>query len=180
MIRSEVEAENVLLALENPEITELFWNQQRVISPVEGYYTDHQIRTRKLGRLQKGENLLEARISYHSKVNIENMYLLGDFGVAVTGSRVMITAPVKELAFGDICGQGLAFYGGNLVYRMEIEVPEEADLVIRTTKFRYPLIQVSLKKDEECTVRKIFKSPYEAVFKNVHKGKLYSGVSCIW
>ena len=45
VIRSEVEAENVLLALENPEITELFWNQQRVISPVEGYYTDHQIRT---------------------------------------------------------------------------------------------------------------------------------------
>lgn len=170
VIRSEVEAENVFLALENPEITELFWNQQRVISPVEGYYTDHQIRTRKLGRLQKGENLLEARISYHSKVNIENMYLLGDFGVAVTGSRAMITAPVKELTFGDICGQGLAFYGGNLVYRMEIEVPEEADLVIRTTKFRNPLIQVSLKKDEECTVRKIFKSPYEAVFKNVHKG----------
>lgn len=114
VIRSEVEAENVLLALENPDITELFWNQQRVISPVEGYYTDHQIRTRKLGRLQKGENLLEARISYHSKVNIENMYLLGDFGVAVTGSRAMITAPVKELAFGDICGQGLAFYGGKL------------------------------------------------------------------
>ena len=114
MIRSEVEAENVLLALENPEITELFWNQPRVSSPVEGYYTDHQIRTRKLGRLQKGENLLEARISYHSKVNIENMYLLGDFGVAVTGSRAMITAPVKELAFGDICGQGLAFYGGKL------------------------------------------------------------------
>ena len=26
----------------------------------------------------------------------------------------MITAPVKELAFGDICGQGLAFYGGTL------------------------------------------------------------------
>ena len=50
-------------------------------------------------RLQKGENLLEARISYHSKVNIENMYLLGDFGVAVTGSRAMITAPVKELTF---------------------------------------------------------------------------------
>ena len=35
----------------------------------------------------------------------------------------MITAPVKELAFGDICGQGLAFYGGNLVYRMEIARP---------------------------------------------------------
>lgn len=171
VIHSEIEAEQVLLALENTEITELFWNQQPVNSPAEGFYTDHQIRTRKLGKLLKGENLLEARILYHSKVNIENMYLLGDFGVRTAGSRAVVTAPVKELAFGDICDQGLAFYGGNLVYRMEIEVPQKGDVVIQAARFRNPLLEVSLKKKDPCMTRKIFMSPYKTVFEGVEKGR---------
>lgn len=166
-VKSGLVIPEVSLALENADITEVFWNGERIEKKITGYYTDKEIKTITLGRVEKGENVLEVQIPYHAKVNIEAMYLLGDFGVDLRGSRTVLTDAVKELAFGDICTQGLPFYGGNVIYHMPIETQEDGTLLVSVTKFRNPLIDVTLDKTEH---RKLFKSPYRVEFAGVKKG----------
>lgn len=167
-IQSEVEREDVELALENEPITELIWNGEPVVHEVTGFYTDREIHKVKLRHLKKGENVLEARIPYHAQVNLEAMYLLGEFGVKVTGSTAVITELQSQLAFGDICSQGLPFYGGNMVYRIPVELPKDGELSVQVPKFRNPLIEVVLDGEES---RDLFQSPYKVSFAQVKKGR---------
>ncbi|WP_455619386.1 hypothetical protein [Eisenbergiella sp.] len=167
LVNSEIDAQDIRLALENADITEVFWNHRKIDSDPDGYYVDKQIRTKMLGNVRAGVNVLELRIPYHSGINVEAVYLLGDFGVKAAGSRTALTAPVTELAFGDICTQGLPFYGGNLTYHLPVVLAEDGKLTVSVTRFRSPLIEVSLNGTEK---RKIFKSPYKAEFEGVKKG----------
>lgn len=48
------------------------------------------------------------------KTNLENLYLLGRFGVHVQGTRAYITKRDLPVYFGDITGQGYPFYGGSV------------------------------------------------------------------
>lgn len=70
------------------------------------------------------------------------MYLLGDFDVQLAGAQGWITKPVRMLGFGSVCGQGLPFYGGNLSYEMEIDVPECQFVQISTTHYRGMFVKV--------------------------------------
>lgn len=166
-ILSETERENVELALESASITELVWNGALVSGEFSGYYVDKNIRKVALNGLKKGENILEARIPYHAGVDLEAMYLLGDFGVRVSGTRAVITEFSGQLSFGDICHQGLPFYGGNLVYRILVDQPKDGELTVQVPKFRNPLIEVILDGQEG---RDLFLSPYKVSFPGVKAG----------
>lgn len=167
IVNSEIEVEDVRLALENAAVTQVCWNGRKIDSGTDGYYVDRQIRMKALGRMKAGDNILELSIPYHAGVNVEAVYLLGNFGVRVKGSRAVLTAPVTELAFGDICTQGLPFYGGNLIYHLPVEMKEEGTLSVSIPRFRSPLIEISLNGTEK---KKIFKSPYQAEIPDVKKG----------
>ena len=69
--------------------------------------------------LQIGDNHLELSADYHEGLDIEAIYLLGKFGVSLEGNMSTLTALPKQLSFGDIRNQGLAFYGG----RIEVTLP---------------------------------------------------------
>jgi hypothetical protein len=166
-VMSEVELEEVSLALENMEITEVYWNGKKVDAKAEGYYVDQQIKKITLGRVSAGRNILEVHIPYHAKVNVEAMYLLGSFGVKVNGYSAVLTDPVRELSFGDICTQGLPFYGGSLTYHIPVETETDGTLLVQVTKFRNPLLEVTIDGAES---RKLFKSPYTVKFENVNGG----------
>lgn len=167
LIESQREFSEAALALEHADITKLFWNGQSLEMKVSGYYADRQIKTVSLPGIKKGQNMLEVQIPYHAGINIEAMYLLGCFGVKVKGRRAVLTDPVTELAFGDICEQGLPFYGGNLVYTLPIETKEDGTLTVQIPRFRCPLIDVILDGKQS---RKLFKSPYRVTFEDVKKG----------
>lgn len=169
-ILSEIAMEGVELALENEAITELIWNGEEIPHTVTGYYTDREFHKVALPGLKKGENVLEVRLPYHTNVNLEAMFLLGEFGVDVKGSTAVITALPEKIGFGDICSQGLPFYGGNLVYRVPVELPEDGALTVQVPKFRNPLIEVIL-DGQEAQSRDLFKSPYRVSFGQVKRGK---------
>ncbi len=167
-VMSEIEIDQAELALENEDITELRWNGEPIAHQVSGYYVDKQIKKIVMHGVKKGENILEAAMPYHAGVDLESMFILGNFGVKAAGSTAVITELPKHLAFGDICGQGLAFYGGNIVYRMTIECPEDGRLTVQVPKFRNPLIETVLDGSES---RELFKSPYRVSFPGVKKGR---------
>jgi len=166
-ILSEVERAQAELALENEAITELVWNGEEVTHEVSGYYVDREIHKVRLPGLKKGENVLEVSLPYHAGIDLEAMYLLGDFGVRVNGRVAVVTEFSGRMTFGDICHQGLPFYGGNLVYQIPVELPEDGELVIQVPKFRNPLIEVVLDGQES---RDLFLSPYRVSFSQVRAG----------
>ncbi|MDR3139141.1 MAG: hypothetical protein LBT95_05650, partial [Treponema sp.] len=117
---SEISIAGTELALENAAFTQVSLNGETA-APPDGWYADRCIGKVKLPPVKAGKNILELRMPYGRKTDLEALYLLGDFGVQVRGTRCTLTEPVRTLAFGDITRQGLPFYGGNISYRLEAE-----------------------------------------------------------
>lgn len=167
-IHADREIRALSLALENAEETKLTLNGVEVPSVITGYFVDRSIKTVALPDLKAGENILVAQMPYYNKFNVEAMYLLGDFGVRTAGHGVLLTEGVRRLTFGDICGQGLPFYGGNLTYKIPITVSRDCTLRIEATRFRCPVIRVCL-DNQDCG--RIAFSPYSLEIKDVKAGE---------
>lgn len=115
----------------------------------------------KLGKLEKGENILELEVPFDKRHGIEACYLLGDFGVKVCGRKKKIIAVADKLAFGDITDQGLPFYGGNIDYHVTVH-GKGKDVFVRASWYRGALIDVFL--DDKLYGSIVF-SPYQIVLK---------------
>ncbi|MDO5416827.1 MAG: glycosyl hydrolase [Lachnospiraceae bacterium] len=115
---SEVEQEDISLALECPERFEALLNGVLVDSAVQGYFLDREFQVLKLGTIRKGENRLKLSCQYRNDMELENLYLIGAFGV--TPERKLDRLPA-ELELKDWTEQGLKHYCGSVTYQMEYE-----------------------------------------------------------
>ena len=174
---SEIALSDVLLAVEDVKHIEIYWNGMPVEKRVTGFYVDHAIETLSLpGGLKAGENELIITLPLGHRTETEWCYLLGDFGVKITGRSAVVTKRPEKIAFGDIVSQGFPFYGGNLIYRIPVEVQGNASesgtsstsLHIRSGKYRGVLQTVSLDDSPE---KAIFLPPYQTTFKDVPAGQ---------
>ena len=130
-VNSEIDYEKPYLALEDSDIATIVWNGKTIELGDKGYYTDLSIRKIPLPNIRKGQNTLRVTIPFGKRSNCEAMYLLGNFGVRVTG-RVLTVIPLPEkLGFSDIVYQGLPFYGGVVSYHLPIELEEDSDTIIK-------------------------------------------------
>ncbi len=139
-ICSEILVERPELALEDMDGTEICLNHVPVKKSRTGWFVDKCIEKTLLPPLKKGVNILEIKVAVGTRTNLENYYLLGDFGVKVEGTRKTIIPPVRRLGFGSIVGQGLPFYTGNLLYKFRVCVTGQ--LKIRIPGYRGGLLKV--------------------------------------
>lgn len=167
-ILSEVEVDDTLLALENSQKCNIVFNGEKLSSDIVGYYVDKDIHTVKLGKINKGENTLIISMPFGLRTDLEAVYLLGDFGTKCYGRQTFITAKQDKLYFGNTVNQGLAFYGGNVTYKTEIELEDDCDIEIEITNYSGALINVTL--DGEKSERLVI-SPYKVRFNGLSKGK---------
>jgi hypothetical protein len=150
IICSDVHVESPQLALEDAVRAQIQFSTPSPGTPGEGegggqcaWWVDESIQTVPLPSFGPGEHELLLTIPFSRKTNLEWCYLLGDFGVAVSGRWAKITAPIRTLAFGDWTNQGLPFYAGNVTYHCTIE-GDGREILIEATKFKNPLLTVSL------------------------------------
>lgn len=155
-IPSELPLSNLKLALECPETAEICVNGQAVAATVTGYYVDKSIQTVELPDFIAGENILTIRVPIGKQTNLEYFYLLGDFGVRIQGTKKTLTAPVTHLGWGDMVGQNLPFYTGNLLYHTTVR--SEGGFRVRVPQYRGGLVKV-LVDGVDCG--NIAFSPYE-------------------
>ncbi|MBS3966234.1 MAG: hypothetical protein KGZ60_03130 [Truepera sp.] len=141
-IHSDVSVEHPQLALEAAKQVRLFWNGRAVPTEVTGWWVDEALETVPLPPFEAGTHELVLTMPYGPRSQPEWCYLLGDFGVTVQG-QARLTAPVRELAFGDWTRQGLPFYAGNVTYHGTLEAAGEP-LAIGVPKFTNPLLAVNL------------------------------------
>ena len=166
-IPSDIVITNPVLALEDAEHAEIVCNGKKVDIAINGFFTDESIKTLPLPPFKQGENTLTIKLPLGERTNTEWCYLLGDFNVRVEGCKKTIVMPTREIGFGPIQNQGLAFYGGNIVYRTEIDVDADSDLVVRANDYRGALIQVLIDGKK---AGNIVYAPYRLAVKNVAKG----------
>ncbi|MDY7009758.1 MAG: glycosyl hydrolase [Planctomycetota bacterium] len=127
--------ESLHVAIERPEDFEIIINGQTVASEPVGWWVDEDLKTIYIGHAVKaGENELLLKFDYRSDMELEELHLIGPFGVRQTGAKptfdgYTLTAPPTELPAGSWAGHGLDFYGGAVKYR--IVMPDSVRSAIR-------------------------------------------------
>jgi len=138
-ICSDIRCENAYIAGEEAE--SIMLNGKAIELTPDGYYVDESIIRYKLGTIEKGENIIEIKAPIGKRTSIENYFLLGNFDVVVRGCEKKIIAPSDKAGFSDLSYQGLPFYGGNVTYKTEIDIPE-GKLKIRASRYRGAAVKV--------------------------------------
>lgn len=146
-ISSEINVNNALLAVEDAEKLDITFNGIKIENYIVGYYVDHAIKTLKLTEIRQGENELIIKVPFGKRTNIEWCYILGDFNVRVNGTESVITESYKKIGFSDLTTQGMPFYGGNIIYKTEVETPE-CDMLIHTVNYRGSLVKIYVDGNE--------------------------------
>ncbi|MDR0314317.1 MAG: hypothetical protein LBI14_12075 [Treponema sp.] len=164
---SEIPIKGVELAMENAASATVTLNGQAAGS-VQGWYVDKCIGKVKLPDIKAGTNVLELKLPYGKKVDIESAYLLGDFSVKVQGTRCILGEPVKTLAFGDLTRQGLPFYGGNLTYHLEAETKTSGSLTVEASSYRFMLLKAAVDGADRGIIAY---APYQLTIDGLSAGK---------
>ena len=169
-IESHVRIPAVFLALERPEECRLVWNGCLTAVQDVGWYVDEAIRRIPLPEIQQGLNTLEVTMPIENS-NIkgaEAMYLLGNFGVELSGERAVICCMPKKIEFYSLTEQKMPFYAGNVEYHMKKKIPA-GDLKVTVKDFQGSCVRVFM-DGADCGL--CYRDPYEirigAVAEGIH------------
>lgn len=173
-ISSGIELNNIQLGWEGEADVTVRWNGEDFEPNPCGWFVDRAIHLTPLKALCCGENLLEMTIPFGEGTNLENLFLLGTFGVRVDGAKAWIEEAPKKLAYGDATVQGLAFYGGSIDYELSFDAPK-GWVEVELPAYSAPLASVSLDEGEPVPV---FLSPRRASLGPVDAGKHRLRVRC--
>jgi hypothetical protein len=125
-------AEPSMLALEDAHSITILVNDVPIPVPdtleagEHGWWVDHDIRTVPVPPflIHKGTNTVTLAFPFGALTNVERIYLLGNFSVALIGHGAVLQAPnAYSITWGDIILQGLPFYVGNITYRCSFNIP---------------------------------------------------------
>ncbi len=163
---SEIEYEGAFLALEKANTAEVMFNDEKVDMSVIGNYVDISIDKISLPIIKKGKNELIITYLFGESANLENVFILGKFGVKVQGYIATITKLPDKIAFGSIQKQGFPFYSGNFTYKLPVTVKNNT-LSVCASDYIGTLIGVKLDGKE---IGKIVYPPYTIKADNIENG----------
>lgn len=166
-IESEIDYEGALLALEAADKAEIIFNGEKVSNEIIETYVDISIFKVKLPKINKGKNELIITYPFGESLSLESVFILGCFGVKVYGSQAVITSLPEKIGFGDITTQGFPFYGGNITYKLPVEVKNNK-LNVVASDFMGALVSAKLDGKE---IGKIAYPPYLAQAEGLENGK---------
>ncbi len=135
------------LGIEHPEWYQIRLNGHPVcMNEKPGWWVDACIKTVPLdvSHLQEGRNLLECTLDFRASTGLEALYLLGDFAVSLNGVTKTIQPLPTKLSAGDVCSQGLPFYGAGIRYRLSNlpRLDNGQRLILQTDEFAAACIRV--------------------------------------
>lgn len=137
----DVPAKPVYLLVEGAEQFEIWLNGQKVSNLPTGWYLDRSFHKVLLPALQEGENWLELRCAYTNSMELEDCFLIGDFGVS--RDRVIIREPTV-LHFGDWTTQGYPHYAGSMIYHGQFMHTPQANERVKVYLGEYEAVDVAV------------------------------------
>jgi len=170
--KSKVEGKRVYLVVEKAALWRLSVNGVPVSTSTSEWQWDRQFGKIDISQhVRVGENLIVLSCRYDIDVPVEDLYLVGDFGVEKASETEYILADEPEtLRDGDWTTQGYPFYSGTIRYRGKFRLEELGDRVlVRLPDARGSLFTVSVNGGNPIP---ICWSPLEAdVTSQVQKGE---------
>ncbi len=164
IIACDDEIKGASLGIESIEAAEIWLDGKTVsVEQRKTFYVDPCIRVIPLPDLMEGTHELKIKYAFHRKVNLEACYILGEFDVNVSGTRMVLYRGKGKNSgnfWGSLTEQGMPFYGGNAVYRTRADL-ESGEYMIEVSKYRAPLLEVSVDGEEKGTV---IGAPYRVPF----------------
>jgi len=116
----DIPSKSVYLVLEGSEHFTIQLNGKAVQKKNSGWWLDRAFHKVKLPKLTEGENTLVLRCHYKNEMEIEDCYLIGDFGVDAATHGIVKER--KNIRTGDWRYQGYPFYAGGIVYTTDFQV----------------------------------------------------------
>lgn len=116
---SVMPADDVYLIVESAEYYDIQLNGETISNRPEGWFLDRTFDKVLLHGLKEGKNELLLSCQYHNRMEVEDIYLIGDFGV--DADRAIVAEP-ETLKFGDWCLQGYFHYCGSMIYHFDVIV----------------------------------------------------------
>jgi hypothetical protein len=112
------------LLIETPEKYKVQLNQTPLKTDVNQWLVDRCMkRLTAVHAVQKGLNTITINGTLTPETELEDIYIVGDFDVDAK-TRAIIK-PSSLLSIGDWTGQGLPFYGANVIYRKVISIQKK-------------------------------------------------------
>jgi len=125
--KSEVAGKRVFLVVEQASIWKISVNGKPVNTAVKEWHWDKQFNKIDISNcVKKGENVIELSCQYSLGVPVEDMYLVGDFGVKpVSETEYVLTDEPEALRSGNWVTQGYPFYTGTMRYKTNFTLKSE-------------------------------------------------------
>ncbi len=165
---SEIEYDGAALALENLHKSKVVFNGIECNTAKIGCFVDREIHTCAIPKIKRGENVLEVTMPFGIRTDVENCFVLGEFGTAYRGREAYTTALPSKLSFGDAVHQGLAFYGANITYDTVVNLNEKTALEFEISYYRGALIRVDI---DGKMAGYIWKSPFRLISDVLDEGE---------
>lgn len=143
-VRSDIPVQGALLVLEQAERASVRCNGKPVKSQPVSWFVDKHLPALALPPLPAGLTVLEVTLPFRQDTNLEWCYLLGNFGVEVSGAYKKLLALKTSLPFGDITHQGFPFYTGNLTYHQPLAIRQPGNYSLHIPHFANPLVGVQI------------------------------------
>jgi hypothetical protein len=165
----------VRLALEDASNASIVLDQQPITITEPGEWMDIAFTTASLPPLAAGDHVLEIDWGFGGSGGLEACFLLGSFGVSVSGSRSIITKPVEALTWGDATRQGLAFYGGTIRYTVRVDLPKGSNRELVIPHFNGALVDVTWPGEEPAA---IYRAPWSTPIPDRLHGETEVTIDC--
>jgi hypothetical protein len=153
----------IYLCMEQPKSFIIKLNGKSISSTDDEWWVDIAFKKVKIpsDSFKMGSNELTLEVDFHEGINIEALYLIGDFGVNLHGTKKTLTSLPDKLNPSDVVSQGLPFYTGSIIYRLPVTVKPEKDEVafLSVTSFESACLKVLPGDDPK---HLIAWQPYEA------------------
>lgn len=127
---------DVYLCGERPELNSYSINGMPLVCPDQSdFYIDNCLKKMPVPKdaLKYGTNKVNVKVSFMRTTNIESLYLIGNFGVKLDGTKRTLTSLPEKATFGGTYDQKMPFYTGCLTYTVpncRFEKPADGERVI--------------------------------------------------
>lgn len=158
----------VELVIEKPERFEISINNQMIDNHLSsGWWIDKCFKRLPISNdfLVSGANRVQLKVAFSEDINLESLYLIGQFGVRLDGCKKSLISLPEKVSATDLTQQGLPFYSGKIQYVVPLELAvKEADKVfIQLNQFEGACAKIIAKNQAD---KILAWKPYEADISN--------------
>ena len=141
----KVVPKKAFLVVEIPERFDILVNGKPVKHDGKDWWVDKEFKRINIsGLVKSGINEVELICAYREDIELESIYITGDFGVYGPGKNFYIGSEPKALKSGDWGRQGYSFYGGEMLYEQKVNFKKEPGekILLKTEDINAVLVEV--------------------------------------